>query len=188
MPPIKWILHSLASTSLLVPMDWQNTYQDVIWYIMFCFFIYIDRNSTDDGFSITIHPCKLVTPYLVHKLTVEGIPYISAKHVWHNIIYQITSWCVFCQSIGTNNDVEGWYIYLIHKASDRKPGFYELTTLLDHEASLILLQQKPHHIWSINWPWRVYRISRPSMYGMTLISFSMVYFLCKKFAFYICVG
>lgn len=49
---------------------------------------------------------------------------------------------MFCQSIGTNNDVEGWYRYLIHKASDRKPGFYELTTLLDHEASLILLQQK----------------------------------------------
>ena len=66
--------------------------------------------------------------------------YVSSKWIMSST-RPLSSWCVFGQSVWTNNDVEGWHNGLNRRAQGRsKLPFYMMVQLLYEEARLASLQ------------------------------------------------
>ena len=57
-------------------------------------------------------------------------------------VWEIKSWCVFGQTIRTNNDCEGWHHRINRRAQKRNLQFYILISLLYKDASLLTTQIK----------------------------------------------
>ena len=62
-------------------------------------------------------------------------------NTWINSsVWPSSTWCVFCQQVRTNNDVEGWHHRLNHKAGRGQIQMYLLIDLLHSESKYVEVQ------------------------------------------------
>lgn len=67
--------------------------------------------------------------------------YINSTRITTGSTWPPSSWCVFGQSVRTNNDVEGWHNSLKRRAQGRSNlPYYMMVQLLHEEARLETLQ------------------------------------------------
>ena len=66
-----------------------------------------------------------------------------------NSAWTPSSWCVYRETVRTNNDVEGWHHRLNVKACRGQLDIYQLTPLLHKEATFVNIQMSlvsEHHL------------------------------------------
>ena len=64
------------------------------------------------------------------------------QHVWIEGDWRPESWCIFMQSIRTNNDIEGWHNRLNRRAQGQSLAFYQLMLTLYEESQTVKLQME----------------------------------------------
>ncbi|XP_046551827.1 uncharacterized protein LOC124261553 [Haliotis rubra] len=75
---------------------------------------------------------------------VDLCDYMERQWMSHSI-FTVVSWCVFNQSVRTNNNVEGWHRRMNLRTSDQQLGLYKLIPALHKQASLLSLHAQLLH-------------------------------------------
>ena len=71
-----------------------------------------------------------------------SLSYTAEWYTWNRGMHHIitSAWCVFMQSVRTNNDVEGWHHRLNSRAGRGQIQFYMLLRLLHQESEYVEVQ------------------------------------------------
>ena len=99
-------------------------------------------------FALPFLPAEHIEPSFRNLREKAGGEHVTAlmryvEDTWlSSTVWEIKSWCVFGQTIQTNNDCEGWHHRINRRAQKGNLQFYLLISLLYKEASLLPTQIK----------------------------------------------